>query len=145
MRRWIILAAAMLTTAAASRPPMPAWLAGCWSERKATRWTEECWKRPQRDTMIGSGRSGTGKTPGSWERMRIDRSGDGSLVFQASEQGAEAVGFPATSVSAREIVFANPAHDYPQRIHYWRDGAYLRAEISMTDGSKTVSWRYRRR
>jgi hypothetical protein len=41
-------------------------------------------------------------------------------------------------------VFANPAHDYPQRIRYWLEGNALNAEISRIDGSKTVRWTYRR-
>ena len=43
-----------------------------------------------------------------------------------------------------EIVFANPQHDYPQRIRYWRDGMDLNAEISTMDGSQAVRWHYRR-
>jgi hypothetical protein len=42
----------------------------------------------------------------------------------------------------RDIIFANPAHDYPQRIRYWREGRLLMAETSKMDGSETQSWTY---
>jgi hypothetical protein len=42
-----------------------------------------------------------------------------------------------------EIIFVNPAHDYPQRIRYWQDGRRLNAEISLKDGSRAMRWLYR--
>lgn len=44
----------------------------------------------------------------------------------------------------RMIEFANPAHDYPQRIRYWREGNRLKARISLMDGSKAEDWDYGR-
>jgi hypothetical protein len=43
------------------------------------------------------------------------------------------------------ITFVNAAHDYPQRIRYWRDGRDLMAEVSLADGSKAQRWRYARK
>ena len=40
------------------------------------------------------------------------------------------------------IEFTNPAHDYPQRIRYWREGDKLIAEIALIDGKRAVSWTY---
>ncbi|WP_278373411.1 hypothetical protein [Sphingobium xenophagum] len=42
----------------------------------------------------------------------------------------------------RDISFANPDHDYPQRIRYWREGRLLMAETAKMDGSQTQSWTY---
>ena len=42
------------------------------------------------------------------------------------------------------MTFTNPAHDYPQRISYRRDGEELVAEVSLLDGSEANRWRYRR-
>ena len=58
----------------------------------------------------------------SWESMQIIRAADGKLSFWASPNGAPRVQFPLLSQGPREVVFANPAHDYPQRIRYWREG-----------------------
>ena len=44
---------------------------------------------------------------------------------------------------AEAVEFANPAHDYPQRIRYWRQGKLLMAEVSKMDGSKALRWNYR--
>jgi hypothetical protein len=51
--------------------------------------------------------------------------------------------FPMIKASEAMIEFANPAHDYPQRIKYWRDGATLKAEVSLIDGSDAMQWSYR--
>lgn len=143
MRRTIMLGLAMLATGAGQAPAMPGWLTGCWSEQKGAIWTEECWTAPRAGQMMGSGRSGRGDALRSWEAMQIERGADGRLVFYASEKGAPRVGFVEASSGPREIVFTNPQHDYPQRIHYWRDGMDLNAEISAMDGSQPIRWHYR--
>lgn len=68
--------------------------------------------------MLGSGRNGHGDEIRSWEAMQIERSLDGKLVSYGSPRGAPRVAFPEASAGPRDIVFANPQHDYPQRIHY---------------------------
>jgi len=90
--------------------------------------------------LLGAGRSGAGETLREWEATEID----GKLAYWASPQGGERVAFPMVSQGPREIVFANPAHDYPQRIRYWMEGDALNAEISMTGGGKSMRWSYRR-
>ena len=122
--------------------PMPAFLIGCHEERRATRWTEECWTGPRGGSMMGSGRSGTGSEVTSWEWVRIERGDDGVPVFYASPRGAPPVAFRATSASAAKIVFANPAQDYPQRIRYARTAQGIEAEISLADGSKAQRWTF---
>ena len=47
-----------------------------------------------------------------------------------------------TNQGTRMIEFSNPAHDYPQRIRYWREGDTLHAEIALLDGSRAVQWSY---
>jgi len=134
----------LLAAAAASPAPLPAFLAGCWEQRKADRWTEECWTVPRGGLMIGSGRDGQGDTVHHWEWMRIDRGADGVMSFYASPKGAPAVAFKATQVSATDITFANAGHDFPQRVRYLRTTTGVDAEISLADGSKPVRWSYRR-
>lgn len=139
----------LLATQAISAPatsqtqmPLPPFLAGCREERREARWTEECWTRLRGDSMMGSGRSGTASEVTSWEWMRIERGGDGVPVFHASPRGAPPVAFRAISASATEIVFANPAQDYPQRIRYARTDGGIEAEISLADGSKVQRWTF---
>ncbi len=143
MKRTMLLGFALASTAAAAEPQtMPAWLTGCHVETKGESWTEECWTIPRAGNMLGSGRSGKGDKLLNWESMRIERTADGSLIFWGSPRGATAVPFKATSVSASEVVFANPAHDYPQRIRYWREGTAVHAETALKDGSKAMRWVY---
>lgn len=127
---------------AAEPVAFPDWLTGCHTETKGDRWTEECWTAPRAGIMLGSGRSGKGETLRSWEAMRIERGADGTLTFWGSPGGAKPVAFRMERATATEIVFANPAHDYPQRIRYWRDGKTLNAEVSLSDGSKAMRWSY---
>ena len=60
-------------------------------------------------------------------------------------QGGAPVAFALVRHDTASATFENPAHDYPQRIVYARDGDTLTATISAIDGSKPRSWSYRRR
>lgn len=123
-------------------PPMPGWMAGAWGEAKGDKWTEEYWTPPRAGLMMGAGRNGTGGTLRGWEVMRIEKDAQGRISFLGSPEGAPPVRFPLLRSSAEEIVFANPGHDYPQRIRYWREGKRLHAEVSLADGSKAIRWNY---
>ncbi len=144
LSRAILTAAIAATPAIAGKPAMPGWLTGCWSQESAPNWTEECWSGPRGGIMLGGGRNGRGDMLQSWEMMQIEQAADGSLIFYGQPRGGPRVAFPATSVDDREIVFANPGHDYPQRIRYWRAGMDLNAEISLADGSNARTWHYTR-
>lgn len=148
MRRMMVvglsIAALGLATGASSAPGMPGWMSGCWVEQKGPNWTEECWTGPRADHMMGSGRNGRGDQVKSWETMQIERRADGVLVFYGAVRGGARVAFPMVSSGPRDMVFANPTHDYPQRIHYWREGMGLRAEASLMDGGQRYGWKYAR-
>lgn len=144
MRVFASIAALPLLLAAAEPDvsPAPDWMAGAWSEAEADRWTEEFWTPMRGGIMIGAGRNGRGEQLSGWEQPRITRDTDGGLTFWGSPGGAKPVPFRMISSGPAEITFANPTHDYPQRIRYWREGKALHAEISMADGSKAIRWRY---
>lgn len=136
---------ALILLAEAAAIPMPAFLSGCWEQRREDGgWTEECWTDTRGGVMIGSGRDGKDDTVRHWEWMRIERTADGNLTFFASPKGAPAAGFQATKGDARSMTFVNASHDYPQRIHYSVTESGLDAEISLADGSKPTRWTYRR-
>jgi hypothetical protein len=125
------------------------WMAGCWSQNtlskdRTPKWTEECWMGARGGVMLGAGRAGTGDKLTEWEATQIIPGSDGKLVYWASPDGGARVGFTEVSHGPQEIVFANPAHDYPQRIRYWREGEALNAEVSLADGSKALRWHYKR-
>jgi hypothetical protein len=125
--------------AAADRVPMPEFMAGEWSQREGSRWTIESWSvSPER--MFGTS-SERNQDVITRETLVIERKGD-SLVLIAQPGEASPVIFPLASRDKTSIEFANPDHDYPQRIRYWREGRELHASISLMDGSRLVSWAY---
>lgn len=149
MRRTIMISAVLAACAGTASAQQsisaegpPGWMTGCWIEQGGSKWTEECWTPPRAGTMLGSNRAGEGARLQSWEAAQILPDTSGKLVYWASPDGGKRVAFPFASRTATEIVFANPAHDYPQRIRYWREGAALNAEISMLDGSKPMRWTF---
>ena len=141
-----MIAFLMLAEVATAAPvSMPAFLAGCWEQRRDQgRWTEECWTDARGGLMIGSSRTGKGDQVGHWEWMRIERGSDGSVTFYGSPKGAPAVGFRATEADGKSITFVNAGHDYPQRLRYVATEAGLDAEVSLADGSKAEQWSYKR-
>ena len=136
---------AFLLLAEAASLPMPAFLAGCWEQKRdGGGWTEECWTDPRGGLMVGSGRDGKGDRIGHWEWMRIERATDGTVTFYGSPKGAPAVGFKATGADGKSITFVNAGHDYPQRVRYVATDTGLDAEVSLADGSKPERWSYKR-
>lgn len=121
---------------------LPGWMMGAWVEQKGDTWTEEFWTHPRGGIMLGAGRTGKGDKLQIWEQTQIRPGKDGKLSFFAMPRGAPPSEFPILAQTADSITFANPAHDYPQRIHYWREGKLLRAEISLIDGSNASGWTY---
>jgi hypothetical protein len=121
------------------------WLEGAWVSERGERWTEEWWTPARGGLLIGGSRSGSADKLREFEHMRIMAGPDGRLAFHGQPGGKPAVAFPLVSLAADRVEFANPAHDYPQRIVYERQGDTLTATISMMDGGKRVSWVFRRR
>ncbi len=143
---WAALVIALLLAVPAggqTRGGLPEWLAGTWQMESGAAWADEVWSPARGGMMIGAGRSGFGPEVENWEVMRIQRRADGAITYFAQQRGGAPVEFPMVTTSDDAIEFANPSHDYPQRIRYWRQGQLLMAEISRIDGSDAVRWNYR--
>lgn len=141
--RYAALALLALTAAplaAQDVAPLPAFMTGIWIQREGENWTEESWSAGN-VRMLGASREGSGDVVKSRETLVIERSGD-TLVLIAQPGEAPPVVFPMVHQDAASIEFASPAHDYPQRIRYWREGEALGAEISLMDGTRAVRWTY---
>lgn len=146
MRAMILLASLALLAGASPPAPLPAapnWMAGAWASGTGKEWSDEFWSPMRGGVMLGAARIGEGDGPAMWEQTRIMRNQDGSFSFWASPRGVPASHFPMVAQEAMMIEFANAAHDYPQRIRYWREGRLLKARISMMDGRKAQEWTYR--
>jgi len=122
---------------------LPEWMAGTWMTEDGASWSDEVWTDARGGLMLGVARTGFGPRLNSWELAQIRQKPDGTISFLAQPQGKPASEFPMVLVSEEAIEFANPAHDYPQRIRYWRQGKLLMAEISKIDGSQAMRWNYR--
>lgn len=125
------------------------WMAGSWIEDGSAdtggRWTEEYWTLPRGGVMLGASRSGRGELLGEFEFLRLQADADGGVSYLAQPGGGAPVAFRLARRDAASATFENPAHDYPQRIAYARDGDTLTATISLLDGSKARRWVYTRR
>ena len=122
-----------------------AWISGSWETAEGERWTEEVWVAPRGGVMMGFSRSGQGETVREFEYIRLQAGADGVPVYWASPGGGPAVGFRLVASESAAATFENPAHDFPQRIHYRRDGDRMVATISARDGTNAMSWTYQRR
>lgn len=122
-----------------------AWMSGHWETSEDGRWTEESWSAPRGGIMLGHSRSGSGDRLREFEFLRLQAGADGVPVYFAQPGGRPPVAFRLTARTRTGATFENPAHDFPQRIVYRRDGDSMVATISKLDGSNAMSWTYRRR
>ncbi|MFT3807031.1 DUF6265 family protein [Arenimonas sp.] len=114
--------------AAAPTPSSLGWLVGDWCGSQGKDGLQESW-RLHGDTLLGmAGTVREGKLR-SFEFTRIEMGKEG-LQFVAQPGGSAPTIFRLTSQAAQRVDFANPAHDFPQSVSYWRDGDKLRAEIA---------------
>lgn len=140
---WAIVLLVIPVAALAAAPaPLPAWLTGAWALKNGEEWGDEYWTPPRGGIMIGAARMGKGDKLIVWESTRIAYDEDGKLAFWAMPRGVPATKFCATRQAATSVTFDNAAHDYPQRVRYWREGKMLKAEISLIDGSKAFRFDY---
>ena len=155
MKQSSMLIGLIAVTVAAAAAPAPGkgrsgihqadWLAGTWVAETGAQWTEERWASPRGGVMLGTSLTGKGGRASSYEFMRIAVDVDGKLTFWGSPAGKAPVPFRLARVGTNLLAFENPAHDYPTRITYQRDGDQLIATISGPNGANPMSWRYRRR
>jgi len=148
MKKLLIAGAAMLLMAQAAptvRMDDLTWLSGHWATDRDGWLTEEYWSGPRGAIMIGYSRSVQRDRVAQWEFLRIEPGSDGVPVYWASPTGRPAVPFRLVASDPSSATFENPAHDYPQRIRYRREGDSLVATISLLDGSRALNWTYTRR
>jgi len=131
-----MLALILLVTIGAAQAPAGrapsvtevAWIAGCWDSTRNGQHVTEHWMAPEGGTMMGVSRTTAGGTTTEWEFLII-RQGARGLEYVAKPSGQPEATFTAMRASANEVVFENPAHDFPKRITYKRDGDALTASI----------------
>lgn len=144
-------------SAAATPPAAPssaeafaalAFMAGCWEGDQDGVHSEECWLAPANGLMVGMHRDLFKSGKAFFEFLRVE-SGTEGIAYLASPAGAPATAFRLAAASAGRVEFANPQHDFPQRIIYQADGAdKLKARVEGPGPSGTTrfeEWTWTRR
>ena len=122
-----------------------AWMAGSWASRDGGKVSEEHWTAPAGGMMLGVHRDLEGGRA-AFEFLRIEER-DGKVIYLASPEGRPVTPFEliesaAPGSAGQRAVFANPEHDFPQRILYWREGGSLCAAVEGPIDGETVSERW---
>ena len=97
-----------------------AWLTGCWSRARPNGEVEEHWMKPAGGSLMGMSRTVQNGQTSEYEFLMI-RAVNGKLAYVAKPSGQAEATFPLKSMTDKEVVFEDLAHDFPQRIIYRRN------------------------
>jgi hypothetical protein len=98
-----------------------AWIAGCWQQGTEPGSVEQ-WMKPAGGMMMGMSRTVANSKVREYEFMMIQKQDDGNVYYVAKPSGQPEASFKLINNSATELIFENPAHDFPQRIIYKQSG-----------------------
>ncbi len=140
MARRALAALGMVLGLPAAAEPLD-WLTGSWCYDAGGTRFEEHWTGEAGGVLVGMSRTLAGDRTAGFEFMRIEAR-EGRAVFLAQPGGKAETAFPRIEGEAQRIVFANTAHDFPQRIEYWRDASGLHALISGPTASGEKDFRF---
>lgn len=122
------------------------WLAGCWELNRTGRHITEQWMAPEGNTLMGMSRTVDNRNTTEYEFLLI-REGTRGLDYVAKPSGQAEATFTSVRVSAEEVVFENPTHDFPTRIIYQRrpDGGLTAAiEGTMNGHARRIEFPFTR-
>lgn len=117
----LLLSAVPLQAQSDSALSRVGWLAGCWEGSNGKRTVEERWMPPRGGIMLEMGRTVLDGKLRDYEFVVVTAP-EGRLVYEAHPQGQPANTFRSIEVSDTTVVFEDPAHDFPQRVGYRRQG-----------------------
>ena len=147
----ILLASlALFSTLAVAQQPNSiqqlSWMAGTWVQSKEGETVQESWLGPQGNTMVAVNLTQSARRGTSFEFLRIVE-GPSGLSYMASPGGKAPTEFKLKEMGEKRVVFENAAHDFPQRILYWReaDGSMkARIEGTIQGKERAMEWRFER-
>lgn len=114
-----------------------AFLVGCWQGELGGGFTvRESHSTPLGGQMLGMSQTVAGGKTRAFEFLRITEDPEGTVSYRPNPGGKESVAFKLAKATATEVVFENPAHDFPQRIAYELKEGQLVARIELMDGKK---------
>ena len=121
------------------------WMSGCWEISRPNRHVVEQWSAVEGGTLIGTSRTVANDKTSEYEFLLIREGAKGLEYVAKPSRQPEAV-FTSTKVAVNEVVFENPAHDFPKRIVYRRAGDTLTAAIDgpMNGQPRKIEFPYKR-
>lgn len=141
----LFAAAASFAQAPVARVASLGWMTGTWTHANGEERVTESWVGPGNGVMVAANLSTWPNGKKMFEFLRIADTSEGFSYF-ASPAGRAPVEFKMKETGERRVVFENAAHDFPQRVLYWREGDTLAARIEGTIAGKPRSeeWRFDR-
>jgi hypothetical protein len=121
------------------------WLEGSWERvnTKPGKTATEVWTKQSESEWTGKGVNLKGTDTTFVEKLKIVFK-DNNLYYVADiVENKEPVYFKFTEVSEMGFSCENPAHDFPKKIIYLRDGVNLKATIS--GNGKSIDFLFRKR
>jgi hypothetical protein len=97
------------------------WMAGCWESSDNGRVTTERWAAPTENLMIGTSQTVKNGKSVSFEFLRVFSGPQGMAYIAKPSSAKEETAFAFLKAGAKEIIFENLKHDFPQRIIYKTD------------------------
>ncbi len=97
-----------------------AWLEGKWEGTSKEMSFYEEWSSINGNSMTGKGGAISGSDTVFSESIKIEQRGEEVFYIPSVKENIGAVDFKFTGYKNDSIVFENPAHDFPQRIVYFR-------------------------
>ena len=141
----LAIAALLLSSHALAQAPAKVesldWMAGNWVNESARGKVAETWLGPGNGLMVAVNLSTFANGRKTFEFLRIAETPTGISYF-ASPGGQPPTEFKLKEAGDRRVVFENAAHDFPQRILYWREGESLCAAVEGSMNGETASERW---
>ena len=119
------------------------WMTGTWERKTESDTVAESWLGPGNGLMVAVNLTTFANGRKSYEFLRIAETPEGYSYF-ASPGGKTPVEFRLKEAGEKRVVFENAAHDFPQRILYWREGEQLVARIEgvLKGRERSEEWRF---
>lgn len=122
------------------------WLSGDWETAPGRMQIDEHWTKVAGGSLIGMSWTVVGGKTVFFEYLRIEARGDGIYYVAHPKARTPGTDFKLTRLTGQEAVFENPAHDFPKRVIYRKNGdgtLTARVEGDVTEKEKPQDFHYR--
>lgn len=122
-----------------------AWMSGCWRMTRGSTVIDEHWLSPLGGMLLGTGRTVKNGMVQEYEFV-ILRTTPSGATYEAHPSGQDSTTFTShTAPTGDQVVFENPAHDFPQKVGYRRvgtDSLLAWIEGNVGNGDKRIEFPY---